>query len=60
MMDVEILPEVARWRSRSVRYFRGRWERLRLMVPKFELVNFAAGEREPVNPYLRTVFAPPD
>ena len=55
MTAVSILPEVARWRSRDVRYFGGTWDQVRTMVPRFELADFSVGEKEPANPFLKAV-----
>jgi hypothetical protein len=55
MPEVELLPEVARWRARSVQYFSGLWVDLVQIVPQFQLSDFVSGPGEPANPFLQTV-----
>src|SRR5260370_33526880 len=59
MSEVDILPEVARWRARAVRYYAGFWKDLAQIVPKFQLADFVAGPDEPANPFLQTVIRLP-
>jgi len=59
MSTVSILPEAAQWRSRMVRYYAGNWEAINTVLPRFDLIPFAAGQDEPINPFLRTVMRRP-
>jgi hypothetical protein len=59
MSEVDILPEVSRWRARAVRYYAGFWKDLSQIVPKFQLADFVAGPDEPANPFLQTVIRLP-
>jgi hypothetical protein len=56
---VSLLPEKAQWRSRSVRYYAGKWEAILAVLPEFELVPFKSGDDEPSNPFLQTVIRKP-
>lgn len=57
--SVSILPEIANWRSRAVRYYSGDWKAIQGLLPEFDLVPFAAGLGEPSNPFLQTVVRRP-
>lgn len=51
--DISI--ERARWRSRDVRYWRGDFDLLVSMMPRFELQNFVAPGEDHPNPFLKSV-----
>lgn len=56
---VSIEPEMAQWRSRDVRYYKGDWTAIQSLLPQFDLKPFTAGKDEPSNPYLQTVMRLP-
>jgi hypothetical protein len=56
---IEPTAESGRWHARDVSYYSGRWDRLRLLLPKFELADFTAGLSVLSNPYLRSVVRSP-
>jgi hypothetical protein len=55
MSEIRMLDEVARWRTRKVRYVAGSWNQLDGIIPKFELGDFHDAPEEPANPFLRSV-----
>ena len=56
---VSVEPETGQWRSRPVRYYKGDWSAIQPLLPQFDLRPFAAGEREPSNPYCQMVMRRP-
>lgn len=56
---VDLTPEQHRWRARDVSYFRGPWNRLKAMIPGFELAPFRLAEDTPENRHLRMVVRQP-
>lgn len=56
---VELLDQTGRWHSRTVNYWRGRWEQLQRLLPRFAIEDFRAGNDAPPNPYLKTVVRQP-
>jgi hypothetical protein len=59
MSEIVMLDEVARWRTRKVRYVTGSWDLLKGIIPKFELADFHDAPEEPANPFLRSVIRIP-
>jgi hypothetical protein len=62
MFDIEaidVMDEKARWRARDVSYYSGPWEKLRSLLPTFELTDFAVHPGAPSNPHLQVVMRTP-
>jgi len=58
-MELELLGETAKWRSREVKYVSGGCSRVVENIPKFELGDFTGNNSEIVNPYYKTVMRLP-
>ncbi|MGR3269812.1 DUF932 domain-containing protein [Thalassococcus profundi] len=56
---VDLTPEQHRWRARDVSYYRGPWNRLKAMIPGFELAPFRLEPDAPENQHLRMVVRKP-
>jgi hypothetical protein len=56
---IQVLDETGRWRARDVKYWAGRWERLKGEIPSFTTDAFRVGEDAPSNPYLRSIIRLP-
>jgi hypothetical protein len=56
---ITILDEAGRWRAREVKYWSGRWDRLRQQIPTFTTEDFRVGGDNPANPYLKSVVRQP-
>ena len=52
---VQVLDETSRWRARDVKYWSGRWERLKDEIPQFKMDDFRSSPDDPANPHLRSV-----
>ena len=44
---VDLTPEQNRWRARDVSYYRGPWDRLKKLIPSFELARFGPTKTAP-------------
>ena len=53
------MDEAGRWRARDVSYVSGRWEKLKPLIPTFELGDFKAGNDLPANPSMQAVIRQP-
>lgn len=58
-MELELLGETAKWKSREVRYVSGGWSQILENIPEFELGNFSDNNSEIVNQYYKTVIRLP-
>jgi hypothetical protein len=58
-LELDILPEVSRWRARAVRYYGGRWAQVKSVIPLFALGAFGAAPGAPANPFLKAVVRNP-
>lgn len=56
---VDLTPEQHRWRARDVSYYRGPWDRLKKLIPNFEMAPFRLNEEGPENRHLRMVVRQP-
>lgn len=56
---VDLTPEQNRWRARDVSYYRGPWDRLKKLIPSFELAPFRTDKDGPENRHLRMVVRQP-
>jgi hypothetical protein len=56
---VELLDQTGRWHSRTVNYWRGRWEQVQRLLPTFTIEDFRSGNDAPPNPHLKTVVRKP-
>ena len=56
---IEQMEEAGRWHARDVSYSSGRWEKLKPLIPTFELSDFKAGEELPANPHMQAVIRQP-
>jgi hypothetical protein len=56
---ITILDETGRWRAREVKYWGGRWDRLRQQIPTFTTEDFRVSGDSPANPYLKSVVRQP-
>jgi hypothetical protein len=52
---VQVLDETSRWRARDVKYWAGRWDKLKDEIPQFKMDDFRASPDDPANPHLRSV-----
>lgn len=56
---VRPLEEEAKWRSREVNYWAGKWSQIAKLIPSFELTDFVVSGSDSINPYLKTVVRTP-
>ena len=56
---VDLTPEQNRWRARDVSYYRGPWDRLKKLIPSFELAPFRTDKDGSENRHLRMVVRQP-
>lgn len=56
---VDLTSEQNRWRARDVCYFRGSWDRLKKIIPDFEMAPFQLTDKGPSNSHLRMVVRQP-
>lgn len=56
---IEISDENSRWHSRDVQYWKGPWEKLLGLIPKFEEGEYRVDKDSPANPYLKNIIRLP-
>jgi hypothetical protein len=59
MESIEVLSEIAHWKSRGVTYLRGPWSLISTHIPKFELGSFQSEGAPIENPFYRAVYRLP-
>ena len=57
--EIELLEEASVWRTRDVKYLRGKYKNIVKHIPTFDLRDFRADENEIINPYYKTVMRMP-
>src|SRR5687767_7444367 len=57
--SVRLTEETSRWRARDVAYYSGTWERLKRLLPQFELEEYRVAPDMPANQHLRSVVRQP-
>lgn len=57
--SIQILDQTGSWRARNVSYWRGRWDKIQEIIPKFTIEDFQSSSNCPANPYLKTIVRQP-